>query len=398
MLNTVFTIPTRLRRASIAAAALLTLAGLAVSAPPAGACVYQAAAGCGGPTGPYNTTTSVSSSASPSITGHTVSFSVTVTGGLTSGPVGTVQLLVDGTPQGNPVGLTRGGSGTVASTATISASQIPVGSHTIEVDFSDSSGAYSPSSATTQQIVQLAGSSTTLSTGTGNLTVGQTPTFSAQVSGDDGVVPSGSLSFTVDSDGQRTAELDPAGIATFTTTPLAAGTHTILAVYGGDATHDRSSASYVVHVSAPTPANPPAQNGSGSAPAGNQGSTTTTTTTTTPTTGSGPNAHGSIAAVKPAVTIAVTHLTGRAAARISGTVSSGGAATVWQIQRQIVRRDRAGHRVISWQILRSGTVAATGSARFSVVYASMPGARLTVRVLARNSAGVLATHPTAVTF
>jgi hypothetical protein len=63
--------------------------------------------------------------------------------------------------------------------------------------------------------------------------VGQSVTFTATVTGS-GATPTGTVTFTIDGTPQSPVALSGAGKATFTTSTLAAGAHSIVASYGGD--------------------------------------------------------------------------------------------------------------------------------------------------------------------
>ncbi len=82
--------------------------------------------------------------------------------------------------------------------------------------------------------------STTLSSSPNPSTSGQNVTFTATVTANVGT-PTGSVTFNDGPNTVGTVNLDASGHATFTTSSLTVGSHSITAVYSGDATHDGSS-------------------------------------------------------------------------------------------------------------------------------------------------------------
>jgi hypothetical protein len=99
-------------------------------------------------------------------------------------------------------------------------------------------------------------STTSLSASTTTATPGQTVTFTATVTGPAGTttVPAGTVTFLDASARLGTGTLDSTGKATLSTNSLAAGTHSIVASYGGDSAFAASvSASVTITVVAPSP-------------------------------------------------------------------------------------------------------------------------------------------------
>jgi CSLREA domain-containing protein len=100
------------------------------------------------------TATAVSSSANPSTSGQSVTFTATVTSAA-GAPTGTVQFKVDGTNLGSPVALNASG------TASVSDSTIPLGMHTVtavyggDANFNTSTGTLSGSQAVVPTVSML---------------------------------------------------------------------------------------------------------------------------------------------------------------------------------------------------------------------------------------------------
>ena len=190
----------------------------------------------------FASTTSVTSSKNPSTTGQAVTISATVVTVPASStvPTGMVTFL-----DGNTV-LAQSALGS-GGTASLSTSALSLGTHTIAAVYaSDSSVAASSGSVT--QVVQAAGGSTTTTvSSSANPTVfGQSVTFTAAVTS--GGTPTGSVTFKDGAATLSTVVLDGTGHATFTTSTLAIGSHSITAAYGGDATFTASTSAALSQV------------------------------------------------------------------------------------------------------------------------------------------------------
>jgi hypothetical protein len=162
------------------------------------------------------TSTTVTSSANPSIFGQSVRFTATVTNtaGDTATPTGSVQFSVDGAPFGTAVPLAGSGAaatGTSGATATLSVSGSP---HTIKAVYTNTDGSFSGSSGTLSQTVNPAPTSTTVTSLVNPSIFGQSVTFTATVANTSGAgistaTPTGSVQFSID------------GVAFGTAVPLA---------------------------------------------------------------------------------------------------------------------------------------------------------------------------------
>lgn len=85
------------------------------------------------------------------------------------------------------------------------------------------------------------GTTTVLSSSANPATAGQPVSFNALVNASNGATPTGTVTFLDDGRSLGTAGLGGGGRATYTTSSLAAGTHTLTAAYGGDANHSPST-------------------------------------------------------------------------------------------------------------------------------------------------------------
>ncbi len=171
------------------------------------------------------TTTALTSSLNPSTFGQSVTITAAVSPNTATG---TVTFTIDGTPQ-TPVIVSSG-------QATFSSSSLSVGSHTITAAYSgDTNDLSSTSSALTQTVTQIT-TTTTLTSSQNPSTFGSPVTFTATVSPS---TATGTVIFSIDGITQPSVTIS-GGIASFSSSSLSAGSHTITAAYPGD-TNDAGS-------------------------------------------------------------------------------------------------------------------------------------------------------------
>ena len=170
--------------------------------------------------------------------------------GTTGTPTGTVTFME---------GTTTLGTGTLGAngTATLTTSTLAAGGHTITAVYGgDTTFATSTSSPVTVQVNQptaTQATTTNLTITPANPTVGQAVTLAAAVTGPTGAgTPTGTVTFNDGSTALGTGNLVN-GTATLTTSTLAAGSHTINAVYNGDNTFKGSNTSQTITVSQAPP-------------------------------------------------------------------------------------------------------------------------------------------------
>jgi autotransporter-associated beta strand protein len=185
-----------------------------------------------------DTSTTLTSSANPSVIGQTVTVAATVRAASPGGgtPAGTVTFSVDSVAVGVPVTLNASG------VASIQLSGLSFGSHTISTTFTPSTANYNPSMQSFTQNV-LNASHTTVASSLNPSREHQSVRFTATVTGVAGTTPTGTLTFYDGGTAIGTGTLNASGQATFTTSALLGGTHTITAIYGGDANYVGSSGS-----------------------------------------------------------------------------------------------------------------------------------------------------------
>ncbi len=171
-----------------------------------------------------STTTSLTSSLNPSTYGQAVTFTATVTGQYGT-PTGTVSFY-DGT--------TLLGTGTLNNgVATYATSSLSVGSHSMTAVYGGDTNFLGSTSGVLKQVVNQASTTTGLSSSRNPSSYGQTVTFTAKVAGQYGGTPTGTVSFYDGTTLLGTGTLSN-GVATYSTSSLSVGTHSMTAVYGGD--------------------------------------------------------------------------------------------------------------------------------------------------------------------
>ncbi len=192
---------------------------------------------------PVDTTTSLQSSEDPSKLGDSVTFTATVTPATTTNgtPTGSVQFSIDGAAAGGPVPLTEDG------TATLTTSELTIGSHTVTTDYINTDGYFITSSGTLAagQVVNTADTTAVAGSTTTTTVFGQSVTFTASVAAvTSGLpIPTGSVEFLDGSTDLATETLDAFGNASFTTSALTAATHSIIVQYMGDLNFSASMSS-----------------------------------------------------------------------------------------------------------------------------------------------------------
>jgi hypothetical protein len=170
-----------------------------------------------------NSTTTLNSSGSPSIPGQSVAFTATVTSGVGQ-PTGTVTFLD---------GSTVLGTGSISGTqATFSTSSLAVGTHSLTAKYAGNSDFASSTSSILPQVIGQASTTVALSSNPSAANLNQSVTFTATVSGVGGV-PTGTVTFFSGTAQLGTGTLNAGGVATYSTSSLAAGTDNITASYSG---------------------------------------------------------------------------------------------------------------------------------------------------------------------
>src|SRR5580698_10422484 len=173
------------------------------------------------------TTTTVTSSANPSTSGQSITLTATIAGVGGSTPTGTVKF-TDGTTTLASAATVTGGK------ATFTSSTLAIGSHSITAAFTGTGG-FTASSGTLTQTVQIS-TSNSVASSVNPSNPAQSVTFTVTVTSSNGI-PKGTMAFL---DGTTTlasgvSVSTTTGKATFSTSSLASGTHSITAAFTGSA-------------------------------------------------------------------------------------------------------------------------------------------------------------------
>jgi len=193
----------------------------------------------GNATAVNSTTITVASSLNPSGFGQAVTFTATVTTGATTGNLTGTVTFYDGATL-LAAGVALNAPGTTAK-ATFTTSSLTVGLHTITASYSGDTSHF-PSTSTdnsAKPLIQtvLEATAVALTSSLNPSAVGQNVTFTATVtiSGGGGVVPDGTVVFTDGATTLGSVPINASGVATYSTSTLSPGLHSIIATYGGDA-------------------------------------------------------------------------------------------------------------------------------------------------------------------
>jgi len=188
---------------------------------------------------PASTTTTVTTSVNPSVFGQSVTFTakVTATSPGTGIPGGSVTFKDGSTTLGT--GTLSGGIATFTTTSALSAA-----THSITAIYAASTNYKTSTSAALSQVVNKASTTTVVTSSLNPSTVGKSVTFTATVAAVSPGAgrPTGTVTFKDGSTTLGTGTLNVSGVATFSTGALSVASHSITAVYGGD-TNDQGSTS-----------------------------------------------------------------------------------------------------------------------------------------------------------
>ena len=186
------------------------------------------------------TTTALTSSPNPSTVNQSVTFTATVTGQYGGAVTGTVSFM-----QGT---TTLGTASPVNGKATFSTAFSAIGTDQIDAVYSGDTNNLGSTSATVGQVVGLASTTTTVTSSGTPSYVGQAVTFTAAVTTSTGSIPDGELVTYYDGQTAIGTGTTSKGVATYTTSSLAVGTHTVTATYAGDATYQSSTSRAITQV------------------------------------------------------------------------------------------------------------------------------------------------------
>jgi sugar lactone lactonase YvrE/plastocyanin len=183
-----------------------------------------------------STTTVLTAGGMGSLSGKPVTLTVTVTS-------------PTGTPTGNVIfrdGATNIGQGTLNAqgVATLSTSALVTGPHTLTAVYQGDSSYLTSTSASLVETISLATTGLTLASPASPVDVGTTVTFTSVLTGN-GVAPAGALTLHDGSAVIATQNVTNTGTFTFSISSLAIGTHTLTAVYAGDANNSPATSNAI---------------------------------------------------------------------------------------------------------------------------------------------------------
>ena len=182
------------------------------------------------------TSTTLTSSPNPSQLGQSVTFTSTTTSN-NGVPAGTVTFTEGGTVWASNVPLDSTGH------ASFSTAALAAGSHTLAAAFTGATGWPNSSGNSAPQVVNLAATTTTVSSSANPSVFSQAVTFTATVTAPGGGTPTGTVTFKDGSTTLGSGIVDGTGHATTTTSNLALASHSVTAVYGGSTTFNTSTSS-----------------------------------------------------------------------------------------------------------------------------------------------------------
>ena len=193
-----------------------------------------------GPGGQVITTTPLSSSSNPSVSGQSITFTATVLPTGSSTPTGTITFQDGGGAFGSTSLSTIGG----VATATFTTSSLTAGMHSITAAYGGDANNAPGTSAPLSQIVE-AGTTVTLTTSENPSLLGDTVTLTATVPAAANGQPTGTVSFLDNGNGIGVGTLDGSGKTILATSILTLGSHSITAVYNGDTLNAGSTSAAV---------------------------------------------------------------------------------------------------------------------------------------------------------
>ncbi len=180
------------------------------------------------------TTVTLTSSANPSASGRSITFTAVVSA--PSGtPTGTVAFK-DGNTILSTVSLSNG-------QAVYTTSSLSVATHIITAVYNGDANYTGSTSNAVSQLINKSGTTTSLTGPKGAVNYGQSITFTATVTASSGT-PTGTVTFVDGTTALGSVSLNN-GVSTYSTSVLSVGTHSITAVYNGDAISTGSTSAVV---------------------------------------------------------------------------------------------------------------------------------------------------------
>src|SRR4029077_3951555 len=181
------------------------------------------------------TTTTVTSGSNTAVFGQSVTFSVKIQSSSSGTPTGTVTLL-DGA---NSLGSTALPANGVAQ---FTISSLAPGAHAISASYSGDTNFAPSTAATLTETINQASTTATVTSATNPAMFDQSVLFSVKVQSSSSGTPTGTVTLMDGSNSLGSTALPANGVAQFTISNLALGSHAISASYSGDANFAPSTA------------------------------------------------------------------------------------------------------------------------------------------------------------
>ena len=184
------------------------------------------------------TTTALVVAPNPSNAGAAVNLTATVAMAAGATADGTITGTVTFTDGSTTLGTAPVNASGVA---VLTVSTLSAGTHAIIANYNGNTNYAASSSSAVGEVINSTGTTTTLNASANPVIAGQTETFTASLVSATGGIPTGTVSFHDGATVIGTGTVNAQGIATFSTTALAVGTHMLTAVYSGDANYQPST-------------------------------------------------------------------------------------------------------------------------------------------------------------
>jgi large repetitive protein len=296
------------------------------------------------------TTSAISSSASSTLAGKPVTFTVTVTS-MTGAPTGSV-IFLNGSATLGQAALNAQGIATFTTTS------LTVASHTITATYSGDPSYITSTSPSIQQTVSLGTTTLTLAGPTAPVDAGVQLTLTSTLS-TNGAAPTGSLTLKDGSASIGSLTVSAAGSFNFTNSTLAVGTHTLTVAYAGDSNNAPSVSPSITVVIQQAPTITAIASSTNPSVVGQSVTLTSTITSDSP------NTTGSVSFEDGGVIIATAPVTNGAATYTTSTLTFG-PHTLTAVYSGDTNHAGSTSSALTEQIVQAPTAAVSSSANPSV--------------------------------
>jgi hypothetical protein len=188
------------------------------------------------------TTTALTSTPNPANAGAPVTMTATVAiaaGATADGAITGTVTFTDGSTTLGTAPVNASGQ------AVLTVTTLTVGTHAIIATYNGNTNYAGSNSSAVGEVINSTGTTVTLNASASPVIAGQIETFTASLVSVTGGIPTGTVAFKDGGAVIGTGTVNAQGIATFSSTTLAVGTHTMTAVYSGDANYQPSTSAAV---------------------------------------------------------------------------------------------------------------------------------------------------------